>query len=732
MIPLEGMSAESTKIPLPETGDASDAEFPEFTAEWLVAQRSLAASANLALVTVGPANDYNHDAANNTSICQGYREQPERARQCAEFCGRARERALAEGRTVHYRCHANLHCFAAPLTVPGEQTSLALIGGRVFLSAREYREFLERERAAGPGLGPQLYSNLKFTDAQELERAERLVVAAAQEIIKQSAEERLLKDAGRLFDLHAAGLAERHAPDAAPEPNPEARQQASAGAGERPALSHEQLEIFFNGPFEQGCREAMRLFGARFQIQSGALLMRSGKRLIACAAGGSEREHLIGLRLAADSPLVTRLADESEAQNFRPAALALTGEELRSLRLDAACARAEAFAFLVGDELCGLLLTLDTPLDDAARRELLAVGQTIIVPLELARLRGEVTERTHALAQWQDFAHLLATRASAAETYAAIVDKVASTLGAERVSLLVLHDETRQLMCKAARGLSQDLTLGPLLGEGIAGVVLESGEPLLVRELAAQAWAAERAHGNSRTDSFISFPIQSGGRRLGVLNLTDRVGGQRFGETDLAWLKRFAPYAAAALERIDLREKAQRFQMLAITDPLTGLLNRRYLEERFAEEVERAKRYQYPLSFAMMDIDAFKAYNDTYGHQAGDDVLRATAQCIRSSLRNFDVAARYGGEEFILVLPETETGAAAALAERLRGRVEQYFQRTQPEQPVTISVGIASLSPRLQTKQHIIRAADQALYAAKKRGKNRVVVYNTDLEPGLS
>jgi two-component system, cell cycle response regulator len=133
-----------------------------------------------------------------------------------------------------------------------------------------------------------------------------------------------------------------------------------------------------------------------------------------------------------------------------------------------------------------------------------------------------------------------------------------------------------------------------------------------------------------------------------------------------------------------------------------------------------------------MDIDAFKAYNDTYCHQAGDDVLRATAQCIRSSLRNFDVAARYGGEEFILVLPETETGAAAALAERLRGRVEQYFQRTQPEQPVTISVGIASLSPRLQTKQHIIRAADQALYAAKKRGKNRVVVYNTDLEPGLS
>jgi diguanylate cyclase (GGDEF)-like protein len=251
-----------------------------------------------------------------------------------------------------------------------------------------------------------------------------------------------------------------------------------------------------------------------------------------------------------------------------------------------------------------------------------------------------------------------------------------------------------------------------------------------VRDLNEQSWVRERTRGTYRTDSFISYPIQSGERRLGVLNLTER-GGRRFGESDLAWLKRFAPYAAAAIERIDLREKAQRFQMLAITDPLTGLLNRRYLEERFAEEVERAKRYQYPLSFAMIDLDNFKSYNDTFGHQAGDEVLRATAQCIRTSLRNFDVAARYGGEEFILVLPETETTAAAALAERLRGRVEQYFRQTQPEQLVTISVGIASLSPRLQTKHQIVRAADQALYAAKKRGKNCVVVYNTELEPGL-
>jgi diguanylate cyclase (GGDEF)-like protein len=736
MFPPENMSADASKMPPAEPG--GEAVLPEYAAEWLGAQRALADTTNLALVTVGESNDFNAGVANNTSVCEAFYATP-RAALCAEFCGRARERALAEGRTVSYRCHAGLHCFAAPLRVPGEPPTLALIGGRVFLSAREYREFLRRETEAGGALGPQAFSNLKFTEQQELEHAQQLILSAAHEILTHSAEQRLLTEAGRLLETPAdfGAAADLAAWPAAAAPAPERPALGLSGsspqpAAEPPPLPPEQRELFFNGSFEEGCREAMRLFGARFHIRSGALLMRSGRRLMACAAGGAEREHLIGLRLDAASPLLARLRGEAGARGGQPFALALAAAERAALGLDAVCAEAVAFAFPIGDELSGVLLTLDTPLDEAARRELLAVGQEVIVPLELARLRGEVTERTHALAQWQDFAHLLATRASAAETYAAIVDKAAATLGAERVSLLVLHDETQRLVCKAARGLTEDVMTGPALGEGIAGAVLESGEPLVVGEVSEQAWVLERTRGTYRTGSFISFPIQSGGRQLAVLNVTERTGDGRFGEGDLAWLRRFAPYAAAALERIDLREKAQRFQLLAITDPLTGLLNRRYLEERFAEEVERAKRYQYPLSFAMMDIDGFKAYNDTYGHQAGDDVLRATAQCIRSSLRNFDVAARYGGEEFILVLPETETAAAAALAERLRGRVEQYFRRTQPAQPVTVSVGIASLSLKLQTKHQIIRAADQALYAAKKRGKNCVVVYNTDLEPGLS
>jgi diguanylate cyclase (GGDEF)-like protein len=280
--------------------------------------------------------------------------------------------------------------------------------------------------------------------------------------------------------------------------------------------------------------------------------------------------------------------------------------------------------------------------------------------------------------------------------------------------------------------LSKDIGNGPQIGEGIAGVVLERGEPLLVRDLREHPWVADRAHRQAQSYSFISFPLLSGGKRLGVINLTDRTGQEIFTVGDLDWLKLFAPYAAAALEKIDLHEKAQRFQLLAITDPLTGLLNRRYLEERFSQEIERSKRYQFPLSFVMLDIDGFKSFNDRFGHQAGDEVLRETAHCIRRSLRNFDVAARYGGEEFIVVLPETDVTSAMILAERLRKAVEQHFADERSRHPVTVSIGVSSLSKTLQNRHQVIRAADQALYAAKKRGKNCVVVYNTELVPGLA
>jgi diguanylate cyclase (GGDEF)-like protein len=682
----------------------------EALSHWLAAQQTLATSTNLALVTVAADNDWQQSAANETSICQQFLHDPTKSQMCAEFCGKARKRALSAGRPITYRCEAFLHCFAAPLEVGDAPSTLVLIGGRTFHSASEYRDFLQHETTLGNPPDPKLFSNIKFTETEEFDRHRQMILTTASEIISQ--------DFGLLTDDAVFSAKSQVS----------SNRLATAEQASSPLLSPEQLATFFNGSFEQGCREALHLLGSRFQLSSAALLMRNGRRMAACAAGGEERESLIDLNLSHDSALLQRW----QTRDRNDKAFALTPEELSELQANLNCFRADAFPLFIGEELTGLLLVLDTELEESAQLELARLGQSLIVPLELARLRSAVSDQTRSLAQWQDFAHLLATRANAPETYSAIVENVVTALGAERVSLLIYQEESRKLICKAASGLSQEMISGPRLGEGIAGVVLERGEPLLVRDLREQSWVLDRVHGNARSHSFISFPLLSGSKRLGVINLTDRLEDQGFVASDLDWLRLFAPYAAAALERIDLHEKAQRFQLLAITDPLTGLLNRRYLEERFAQEIERSKRYQFPLSFVMMDIDGFKSFNDTFGHQAGDEVLRETAHCIRKSLRNFDVAARYGGEEFIVVLPETDVTSATILAERLRKAVEQHFAREGSRHPVTVSIGVSSLSKALQNRHQVIRAADQALYAAKKRGKNCVVVYNTELVPGLT
>src|SRR4029078_497579 len=126
------------------------------------------------------------------------------------------------------------------------------------------------------------------------------------------------------------------------------------------------------------------------------------------------------------------------------------------------------------------------------------------------------------------------------------------------------------------------------------------------------------------------------------------------------------PQVALALERAEWQESATEFQLMSITDSLTSLPNRRYLEERLAEELNRSKRYDYPMSFLMIDIDDFKSYNDNNGHQAGDVVSQIQALPLKSALRAADVASRYGGEEFCILLPQTSITEAAVIADRIR------------------------------------------------------------------
>lgn len=316
--------------------------------------------------------------------------------------------------------------------------------------------------------------------------------------------------------------------------------------------------------------------------------------------------------------------------------------------------------------------------------------------------------------------------AEPSEIYESILAQSADLVNAERGSLWLFDEEANNLTIKAARGIpvGQRELEAIRIGEGIAGSVISAGEPLVTTiDALGKTTRPERKY---KTKSFISYPITIGARRIGVLNVADKRGGAAYDESDLAMIDLVAPQIALALERAAWQHRANQFQLMSITDPLTGLHNRRYMEARLSEELNRSKRYEFPMSFMMIDIDDFKHYNDRNGHQAGDRALEITAQCLRSTLRKADVASRYGGEEFSILLPQTTLQEAGAIADRLRRQVmaTQYpHGDSQPMGAVTISIGLSSLSPAIDTVEAIIRAADRALYHAKSHGKNRAYAY---------
>jgi diguanylate cyclase (GGDEF)-like protein len=349
---------------------------------------------------------------------------------------------------------------------------------------------------------------------------------------------------------------------------------------------------------------------------------------------------------------------------------------------------------------------------------------------EVRRLRTELENRSRFSNSLQHFLERISC-ADPAKTYSSIVNNSKELLQSERASLLVLDESSNELILKAASGLATDpAKIGPIrVGEGVSGQVIDTGVPVMATDLRHEGRTPAPPDRKYKTHSFISYPIIIGGRKVGVLNVTDKSDGRAFDEVDLGLLEIIGPQVALALERAEWQERATEFQLMSITDPLTGLPNRRYLEERLMEELNRSKRYDYPMSFLMIDIDDFKAYNDKNGHQAGDLALQITAHCLKGALRSADVASRYGGEEFCILLPQTGITEAGAIADRIRQRVSTTLfphGKTQPLGRVSVSIGVSTFSSLVNTSENIIAAADRALYQAKHMGKDRIVFFGDE------
>jgi two-component system cell cycle response regulator len=180
-----------------------------------------------------------------------------------------------------------------------------------------------------------------------------------------------------------------------------------------------------------------------------------------------------------------------------------------------------------------------------------------------------------------------------------------------------------------------------------------------------------------------------------------------------------------------LRANYERSMSLALIDPVTGLYNRRYATSHLAAQIEQARAGRRSIGLLLVDIDNFKRINDTYGHVAGDEVLRAVASRLSGNVRGFDTVARWGGEEFVVIMPETTQEIANNVAERLRRKVAGgpiVLSGSGGEVQVTVSIGAAATGPAVETADDLLRIADAAMYLAKRSGRNRVATAD-DLSP---
>ena len=220
--------------------------------------------------------------------------------------------------------------------------------------------------------------------------------------------------------------------------------------------------------------------------------------------------------------------------------------------------------------------------------------------------------------------------------------------------------------------------------------------------------------------AYVCVPMMAYGEAVGLLTISVP-DGTELGAAQQRLATTVAEHIALSLANLKLQET---LRSQSIRDPLTGLFNRRYMEESLEREMSRAGRARRPVGIIMLDLDHFKAFNDTHGHEVGDALLREVGAVLQRSIRGEDIACRYGGEEFILILPEASLGDAAQRAEQLRQSIAtiDVIHRRQAVGPVTVSLGVAIYPDHGSTSAAVLRAADAALYQAKALGRDRVEV----------
>lgn len=723
---------------------------------WREMQDKLANKSGISVVTIDE-NSSVLTESNDNSICQVLYNSAEFAPSCAKFCGRAFSMATEAGKTVEYKCYAGLNCLAVPITEENKQ--VVAIVGRTFLKSQDYRVATQRaidgdwqkfprtkffENVILSGSAHHIESvagHLENLSAEEKKALFKLLdkkqvsakpktesktpsLPKVQREIKKTETERLEaieRSAEKLPDemLDISGLIEEFHKSA--EPNSivaEKVDRKNIGEAEEASVWRSLFGSLLELSYKQACTAILQFLQKRYSISSVAWLERYENKLETIFAGGKLKEQPLRFSFSADDKRLIETVKKGLPLelNLRPKS-----------ETDSAPRVIQLFPIGVGGEIRNALVIGEEIADINVKRQISRFCQRVSSDIEILHLREQLSHRDWLERAVQVFNESV-KHIDSEDFWTSLAQILSELLKSERSSLLIFDEKSDSFSVKAATGIRSEFLKrqSENIGNRIAKTVLKKGKPYIRRDLNENDVNVAPPDWKYKSNSFISYPIRIAGREIGVLNVTDKTDGQIFDQVDLELLDVIVPHLAVLIDRALLKQKAGEYEHLSVTDALTGLLNRRYLEERLTEELQRSNRHGYPMSFMMIDVDNFKSYNDVYTHLEGDKALRLVGQCLKEILRGADVAARYGGEEFSILLPQTNSMEAETIGERIR---EKVALTRFPNRQVTISIGIVSCSSSVNSAQDLIWAADTALYEAKRRGKNNVQVYeNLNIE----
>lgn len=325
--------------------------------------------------------------------------------------------------------------------------------------------------------------------------------------------------------------------------------------------------------------------------------------------------------------------------------------------------------------------------------------------------------------QLKDLTEKLSLSLSMEDTSSTLSNEVSKLFGHKDVTVILylFHSTTGELGISSSQKGQMQVNLKAKKGDIFDAFVVKTLHPLLVEDAQTDfRFDLDKLDAEDKRTirSLISTPLIVGEKTLGILRVDSAVPGQ-FATDDLRFLRTIADLTSVAIENAQLYE---RLETMAIKDGLTGLYLRRHMLDRLQEEISREMRRKRELSFLMLDLDRFKQYNDSFGHMAGDIVLKAIAKILEGHFSNpGEIVCRYGGEEFCALLPDCPKTKAVQLANEFRKMVEgrEIILRRQKTH-VTVSVGVAAFPKDGHSRDELIFKADEALYRAKETGRNKV------------